>query len=68
MRFLFFYGFSTQIPNTISKASTLHSTKVLNQEDSKFVEPILLVVKKTLFFTSNAIILQPMWSTFLRIF
>jgi hypothetical protein len=55
--FYFFYGFSTQFPDTISKASTVRSAKVLRQEDSKFVERILQVVKKTFFFTSNAIIL-----------
>jgi hypothetical protein len=35
---LFFYGFSTQFPKTISKASTLHSTKVLSQENSKLLK------------------------------
>jgi hypothetical protein len=34
---IFFYGFSTQSPNIISKASTLCSAKVVSQEDSKFV-------------------------------
>jgi hypothetical protein len=32
--FVYFYGFSTQFPNTISKASSLNSEKVLSQEDS----------------------------------
>jgi hypothetical protein len=34
--FYFFYGFSTQLPNIISKGSALPSTKVLSQEYSKF--------------------------------
>jgi hypothetical protein len=49
MELLFSYGFSIQFPNTISKALTFPSTKVLNQEDSKFVEPFLQVVKKISF-------------------
>jgi hypothetical protein len=65
--FSLFYGFSTQFPNIISKASTLCSAKVLSQEDSKIVDLVLQGVKKTLFFTSNAIILQSMWPTFLKL-
>jgi hypothetical protein len=66
--FYFFGGFSIQFPNIISKASALCSTKVLSQEDSKFVDPILQGEKKALFFTSNAIILQFKWSAFLKLF
>jgi hypothetical protein len=63
--FLFIFGFSIQFLNTISKASSLCSTKALNQEDSKLVDH---GVKKALFFTPNAIILQFIWSTFLQLF
>jgi hypothetical protein len=66
--FIYFCEFSTQFSNTISKASSLCSAKVLSQEDSKFADLVLQGVKKSLFFTSNAIILQPMWSTFLKLF
>jgi hypothetical protein len=41
---------------------------VLGQEDSKFVDPILHGIKNILFFTLNAIILQSMQSTFLKLF
>jgi hypothetical protein len=58
--FFFFCGFSAQFPNTISKASSLYSEKVLSQEDSKFVDHVLHSVKKTLFFTSNTVIFQSM--------
>jgi hypothetical protein len=43
-----------------------HSTKVLSQEDSKFADPFFKGLKKVLFFTLNAIILQSMWSAFLK--
>jgi hypothetical protein len=66
--FIFLCGYSTQFPNTISKASSLYSAKVLSQEDSKFADPVLCGVKKALFFTSSIIILQSMWSTFLKLF
>jgi hypothetical protein len=66
--FYFFNGFPTQFPNIISKAPTLCSTKVLNQEDSKFVDPVLQSAKNTLSFTSNVIILQYLKSTFLNFF
>jgi hypothetical protein len=62
--FIYFYGFSTQFPNIISKASRLCSEIFLGQVDSKFVDPILQGVKNAFFFTSNAIILQSMCSTF----
>jgi hypothetical protein len=39
--FNFFIGFSTQFPNTISKASTLCSANFLSQEDLKFADSIL---------------------------
>jgi hypothetical protein len=52
----FFHGFSTQFPNTISKASSLRSAKVSSQEDSKFDDLVLHGVRKALFFISNAII------------
>jgi hypothetical protein len=39
--FIFIFGFSTQFFNTILKASPLCSAKVLNQEHSKFANPIL---------------------------
>jgi hypothetical protein len=68
MDFYIFYAFSTKSPNTISKALSLCGTKVLSQEDSKFVDHVLQCVKKALFFTSNSIILQSMLSTFLKIF
>ena len=68
MEFLFFNGFSAQFPNMISKALILCSTKVLSQENSEFVEPILEVVNKKFFLHFNAIILQFMWSTFLKLF
>jgi hypothetical protein len=58
LKFLFLYRFSTQFPNTISKASTLRSEKILSQENSKFVNCILHVVKNAIFFTSNAVSLQ----------
>jgi hypothetical protein len=67
--FLFiFYGFSTQFPNTISKALSLCCTKVLIEEDSMFANHALHGVKKTLFCTANIIIFQSMWSTFLKLF
>jgi hypothetical protein len=66
--FPFFPKFSTQFPNTISKALSLCSIKVLSQEDSKFADHVLQGVKKALFFTSNAIILQSMWPNFLKHF
>jgi hypothetical protein len=53
-----FIVFSTQFPYTILETSTLCSTKVLSQEDSKFVDPILQGTKNIIFFTSKAIILQ----------
>jgi hypothetical protein len=53
----------TQFPNTISKASSLCSTKVLSHED---LDPVLQGVKKALFFTSNVVILQSMRSTFYK--
>jgi hypothetical protein len=59
---------STQFPNTISKTSSLCSAKVLSQEDSKFAHLVLHGIKKVIFFTSNATILQSMWSTFLKLF
>jgi hypothetical protein len=42
--FYSFCGFSTQFPNTTSKASSLCSTKVLSQEDSKSIGLVLLGV------------------------
>jgi hypothetical protein len=66
--FPFLYGFLIQFPNIISKALTFYGSKVLSQEDSKFVEPILHVVKKAPFFTPNTIVLQSMKSTFLKKF
>jgi hypothetical protein len=59
-----FYEFSTQFPKTVLKAFTLYSVEVLSQEDSKFAELVL----EAFFFTSNAIILQSMWSIFLKPF
>jgi hypothetical protein len=56
--FIFFGGFSTQFLNKISKASSLCSAKVLSQEDSKFDDPVLQGIKRSLFFTSNPIILN----------
>jgi hypothetical protein len=44
--FLSFNEFSTQFPNTISKASTLCRAKLLSQEDSKFVETTLQGVRE----------------------
>jgi hypothetical protein len=52
----------------ISKVSTLCSSKVLSQWDSKFGDHVLHGVKQALFFTLKAIILQFMWSTFLKLF
>jgi hypothetical protein len=52
----------------ISKASGLCSAIVLSQEDSKLVDPVLQGVRKALIFTSNAIILQFVWSTFWKLF
>jgi hypothetical protein len=66
--FVFFGGFSTQFSNTISRASSLCSAKVLSHEELKFVDLVLQGVKKALLFTSNAIILQSMWSTFVKPF
>jgi hypothetical protein len=66
--FMNFYEFPTQFPNTISKASTLCSAKDLSQEDSKITHHVLQGVKKAPFHTLNAIILQSMWSTFLKLF
>jgi hypothetical protein len=46
------------------------SAKVLSQDNSKLVGLVGLVLqgeKKTLFFTSNAIFLQSMWSIFFEI-
>jgi hypothetical protein len=53
----FSYRFSTQLLNTISKASnlcsakvsTLCSAKVLSQADSKFVDLLLQAIKKARF-------------------
>jgi hypothetical protein len=58
----------TQSPNIISKASTLLSTKVVSQEDSKFANPILQGVKKLFFITSNTIILRSIQLSFLKLF
>jgi hypothetical protein len=44
---MYFNGFLIQFPNTIIKALTLRSAKILSQEDSKFIEPILQVVKNS---------------------
>jgi hypothetical protein len=49
LRFYFLCGYSTQFPNTISKASSMCSAKILSQKDLKFADPILHVVKKALF-------------------
>jgi hypothetical protein len=58
--FYYFCRFSTQFPNTISKASSLCCAIVLSQEDSKFADLILNGVKKTLFLISVTKILQSM--------
>jgi hypothetical protein len=63
-----FCGFSAQFPNTISKASSFYIVKILSQEDSKIADPILKGVKKALFFTSNAVILQSLCSTVFNFF
>jgi hypothetical protein len=39
--FYFFKGFSTQFLNITLNNSTPHSAKVLSQDDSKFVDPLL---------------------------
>jgi hypothetical protein len=39
--FYVFYRFSTQVPNITSRMSIWCSTKVLSQEDSKFVDIVL---------------------------
>jgi hypothetical protein len=39
--FIFFYGFSTQHPNIISKAPTLYSAKVLSRGNLEFVDLVL---------------------------
>jgi hypothetical protein len=57
--FLFLWIFNS-IPNTISKTSTLYSEKNLSQEALGFVDPILH------FLHIQAIILQSLWSTFLK--
>jgi hypothetical protein len=46
-------GFSSQFPNIKSKTSTLYSANILIQEDSKYVDPILLGTKKVHFFTAK---------------
>jgi hypothetical protein len=46
----------------------LCSAKALSQEDSKFAELVLQGEKKAQFFISNAIILQSMYSNFLKPF
>jgi hypothetical protein len=46
----------------------LYVAKILSQEDSKFADHVLQDVKKLIFFTSNTIILQFMWSNFLKLF
>jgi hypothetical protein len=66
--FFIFFGFSIQFPNPISKVSSLCSAKDLSYEDLKFVDPVFQGIRKALIFTSNAIILQSMWSTFLKKF
>jgi hypothetical protein len=66
--FLFFCRCSTQFLNLIFKKSTSKSAKVLNQEDSRFVDFVLQGEKITLFSTSNTIILQSMRSMFLKTF
>jgi hypothetical protein len=53
LAFHFFGRFLAQFSNTISKASNLHSTKVLSQVDSNFADPILHGIKKSLFFKKN---------------
>jgi hypothetical protein len=64
----FFSRISAQFANTISKASNLCSAKFLSQENSKCDDPIVHGVKEALFFTSNAIILQSMWSKIWNLF
>jgi hypothetical protein len=44
--FYFSCEFSTQFSNTISKASSLCSTKLFSQEDSKFADHVLQGEKK----------------------
>jgi hypothetical protein len=68
MNLYFFMDILTQSPNIISKASTLLSTKVVSQEDSKFANPILQGVKKLFFITSNTIILRSIQLSFLKLF
>ena len=56
---LFFYGFSTQFPDITSKVFTLYSTKVLSQENLKFVDPIFIqpYTKKLLNFEPMILVL-----------
>jgi hypothetical protein len=64
--FIYNYGFSAQFLNTMSITSALCTTNVLSQEDSNFHDPVLQGAKTAFFFSLNAIILQPMWSIFLK--
>jgi hypothetical protein len=50
LNFKIFNGFLTQFLNIISRVTTFCSAKVLSQEESKFVDPILQGAKKVHFF------------------
>jgi hypothetical protein len=50
------------------KSSKLHSSKFLHQRQSKSAIPAKHKVKKTFLSTSNVLISQSVWSTFLKLF
>jgi hypothetical protein len=64
MKIIFLVDFQLNFLTQYQKPQVLCNAKVLSQEDLKFTDLVLQGVKNPLFFTSNAIILQSMWSTF----
>jgi hypothetical protein len=66
LRFIFFGGFLTHFTTITSKTSILNNEKKFTKGIQSLLTLILQGAKKALFFTLNAIILQSMWSTFLK--
>jgi hypothetical protein len=66
--FFFFMGLQLNFLTQYQKAQVCVVQKFKAKKIQKFVDPILYGMKKTLFFTSNSIILQSMWSIFLKLF
>jgi hypothetical protein len=64
--FFSFGGFLTHFATITSKTSTLNNEKKNYQGNSKSADPDFAGCKKGSFRHFNAIILQSMWSTFLK--